>query len=66
MSDEIELVCPECGGNRVAVTLEQMIMVNTGEHHCYSVRAHDNDAKVQCLSCRWLGRRDALVERLDA
>lgn len=43
--NESELRCPSCGSNRVTVTEETMLMVNTLEHWCHSVKAHDSDAK---------------------
>lgn len=52
--------CPECRSQEVATTAEQMFMVNTGDHYCHSVAAHDADAKATCLECRWVGRRDQL------
>ena len=56
------LVCPTCGHTEVAVTEERMVMVNSGEHYCHSVKAHDDDAKASCLACEWKGRRDQLIE----
>ena len=53
--------CPECGSKEVAVTAEQMFMVNTGDHYCHSVKVQDDDAKAACLACRWTGNRGALV-----
>lgn len=63
MAQEEAFTCPECGSGYVAVTAEQMFMVNTGEHYCHSVKSHDNDAKATCLECRWTGeRKDLLIE----
>ena len=56
------LRCPECGSDRVAVTEETMLMVNTGEHWCHSVKMHDNEAHVRCLDCQWTGHRGALAQ----
>ena len=56
-----KLTCPECGSEDVAVTAEQMFMVNTGDHYCHSVKTQDDEAKATCLACRWTGRRGALV-----
>ena len=56
-----ELACPNCESDEVAVTAEQMFMVNSGEHYCHSVKTHDDDANVTCLSCDWIGRRDQLT-----
>jgi hypothetical protein len=55
------LTCPECGNRQVAVTAEQMFMVNTGEHYCHSVKPQDADAKATCLACFWTGQRSELV-----
>ena len=63
MSLEAKLECPECGSLKVVTTAEQMFMVNTGEHYCHSVKAHDHDSKAECIECQWTGRRDQLVER---
>lgn len=54
------LVCPECGSTEVTATAEQMFMVNTGDHYCHSVKTQDDNAKADCLSCSWEGRRDQL------
>jgi len=61
MTDEQELRCPSCGSNRVTVAEETMFMVNTMEHWCHSVKAHDADAKADCLACRWQGIRAQLT-----
>jgi transcription elongation factor Elf1 len=53
--------CPECGSFKVVSTAEQMFMVNTGEHYCHSVKAHDDDAKAKCLECDWVGQNWQLV-----
>lgn len=55
------LACPKCGSRRVVVSAEQMFMVNTGKHYCRSIKTHDSDAKVRCLSCGWRGLRLFLV-----
>lgn len=56
-----KLVCPACGSDRVATTAEQMFMVNSGDHYCHSVKAHDDEAKATCLACRWKGQRKDLA-----
>ena len=63
MGEDAILVCPECGSDLVATTAEQMFMVNTGEHWCHSVKAHDGDAKATCLHCRWKGQRQQLIPK---
>ncbi len=55
------LTCPECGSQKVAVTAEQMFMVNTGEHYCHSVKTQDDNAMATCLECRGNGERAELV-----
>jgi hypothetical protein len=62
-SENEELRCPHCRSAKVAVTVESMFMVNTGEHYCHSVKAHDSTASVLCLDCRWVGKRAQLVTR---
>lgn len=57
------LTCPACGSDKVTVTEEQKFMVNTLEHWCHSVKAHDDEAKAGCLDCHWSGHRGALVPR---
>lgn len=52
--------CPECESEKIAVTAEQMWMVNTGDHYCHSVKPQDDDAKALCLDCRWEGERHQL------
>ena len=63
--DEVKklLLCPECDSENVAVTAEQMFMVNTGDHYFYSVKTQDSDAKATCFDCGWEGRRDQLKEK---
>lgn len=55
------LTCPQCRSEEVAVTAEQMFMVNSGDHYCHSVKPHDDDAKATCLACRWTGIRQGLL-----
>lgn len=56
------LACPRCGSTEVAVTAEEMFMVNTGDHYLHSVKTQDDNAKADCLDCRWGGRRYQLKE----
>lgn len=60
MSEEKTLICPECESEEVAVTAEQMFMVNTGGHYCHSVKTQDSNAKAACLACGWTGDRKDL------
>ncbi len=54
------LTCPECGTDQVIVKEVTSLMVNTFEHYCHSVKAHDSDAKCSCLQCEWSGERKDL------
>ena len=54
------LCCPNCDSQQVAITAEQMFMVNTGDHYCHSVKTQDGDAKATCLDCQWEGQRQDL------
>jgi len=56
----IEKTCPECGSQKVVVIEETMFMVNTGDHYCCSVKAHDSDATAKCLDCNWTGKHHQL------
>jgi hypothetical protein len=64
-TNEEYLLCPNCGSKKVCVTVEQKFMVNTGEHYCHSVKAHDSNANCTCLECRWEGMRATLVSNLE-
>lgn len=55
------LTCPKCDSDQVTVTEETSFMVNTMEHYCHSVKAHDSTAKVSCLKCDWAGERKDLI-----
>lgn len=59
--DEI-LKCPACKSTNVTVIEEHMVMANTLEHYCYSVKANDNDATAVCLDCHWRGQRVDMTE----
>jgi len=65
MADET-YACPDCGSDEVAVTAEQMFMVNTNEHYCHSVKTQDSEAKATCLACRWQGERGQLIASKEA
>lgn len=56
------LTCPECGSTEVTVSEVLTIMINTYEHYCHSVKAHDSDAKVRCLECQFEGEVKDLKE----
>lgn len=57
MSEEKILVCPECKSERVCTEYHQKIFVNTWEHYCHSMKAHDDDSPATCLDCDWKGIR---------
>ena len=59
------LTCPECGSEKVATAHEQLFMVNTGEHYCHSVKAHDANSRAVCLECSWRGQRYQLGNNHD-
>ena len=61
MTTEFVRTCPNCGCVDVVTTSEQMFYVNTGEHYCHSVKAHDSDARAKCLECDWEGLRQDLT-----
>ena len=54
------LRCPDCGTDQVIVREVTSVMVNTLEHYCHSVKAHDPDAMCRCLECDWIGERQEL------
>jgi predicted Zn-ribbon and HTH transcriptional regulator len=56
------LVCPECESEEVTVAEIQRFMVNTNEHWCFSVKAHDSNAPARCIDCAWEGERKELKE----
>lgn len=55
------LVCPQCKSDQVSVTVETKYNVNTGDHYCHSIKAHDPHARVDCLDCFWSGKRNDLL-----
>lgn len=55
--------CPGCGSEEVFSTHEQAFMVNTCDHYCHMVKAHDSDAKAGCVDCDWRGERKDLKEK---
>ena len=61
---ETFLVCPECFTDQVLVYEERAVMANTFEHWCHSVKAHDDDAKAECLECKWKGDRAGLYKEI--
>ena len=61
----MSLVCPECGRDSIIAYEVHAVKVNTYEHYCHSVKAHDDDARTRCLDCDWEGRRDQLKGGCD-
>ncbi len=59
--EDVTLICPECGSEKVTTAHIQTFMVNTGEHYCHSVKTQDPDSPAGCLDCHWQGRRDELT-----
>lgn len=57
-----KLICPDCGSDQVVTEYHESIFVNTDEHYCHSMKAHDSDSPARCLDCRWSGIRANLVE----
>lgn len=54
------LRCPECMSEQVTLEYRQMIMANTWDHYCHSMKPQDNDSPSRCLYCEWTGRHDQL------
>ena len=65
MTDQL-LRCPECESDDVTVSYVEMIMVNTGEHYCHSVKPQDPDSEATCLCCEWRGGRGQLVTNFQS
>ncbi len=63
--ENVVLICPECGSEKVTTAHIEKFMVNTGEHYCHSVKTHDPDSPANCLDCRWTGERDDLTSLLN-
>ena len=61
MSSNELLKCPECRSSEVTVSHLQMIMANTGDHYCHSIKTHDANSESTCLACDWRGRRVELL-----
>lgn len=53
--------CPKCNSDLVTVTHVQTFMVNTGDHYCHSIKAHDPDSPTRCIACGWNGERYQLT-----
>ena len=56
-------VCPECDSDKVTTEHRQMFMVNSGDHHCHSMKTQDSDSPATCLDCGWKGQRQQLKEQ---
>lgn len=54
--------CPYCSSQNVIVYEKTAYMVNTLEHYCHSIKAHDSDAEVCCLDCDFEGFNHELKE----
>ena len=44
---------------------KKMIYVNSDDHYCHSMKAHDSDSPATCLDefCGWRGIRANLIEK---
>ena len=51
------LKCLDCGSESLLVYTETSYWLNTGEHYCNSIKAHDAIARVRCDTCGWEGKR---------
>lgn len=56
------LYCPECNSDKVVSSNTQLFYVNTGDHYCHAMKAHDFNSPSKCLDCDWKGIREELVE----
>ncbi len=54
--------CPYCGSDEVTTEHHQMVMVNTGEHYCHSMKTRDANSPAKCIQCQWEGHRKDLKE----
>lgn len=59
-------LCPECQSNHILVYEETCWVLNTMEHYCHAIKAHDADAKVECQECEWSGELRDLQERVTS
>lgn len=57
------LICPACESENVVSEYHQMVYVNTGEHYCHSMKAHDSNSPTTCLDCEWKGVLSDLGEK---
>ena len=58
----MKYTCPRCGGNKVLLTDIQLIVANTGDHYCHSMKSQDPDSVSQCLDCDWEGEHRQLIQ----
>ena len=54
-------ICPECSCADVIVRAETAYKVNGGDFYCHSVKTQDDNARADCLACRWSGLRSNLA-----
>jgi ADP-ribose pyrophosphatase YjhB (NUDIX family) len=58
----MKLFCPNCNSTDLLVYEKTAYVLNTLEHWCHSVKAHDNEAECYCRDCDWEGNRLAVNE----
>lgn len=56
------LHCPSCNSTNVVSSYIQLFYVNTDEHYCHAMKAHDYNSPSKCLDCNWEGIREELLE----
>jgi hypothetical protein len=49
------LTCPECMSEQVTLEYHQMVMANTWDHYCHSMKPQDDNSPSCCLDCEWTG-----------
>jgi rubredoxin len=59
---KVEYRCPYCGSIKVATEDHQMIMINTDDFYCHSVKYLDLDSPATCLSCNWRGQKNQFIK----
>lgn len=57
--------CPECESDNLIVSEVFSYYLNTGDFFCHSVKSHDFDAQVECMSCGWKSIRGHAFEKED-
>lgn len=55
--------CPECNSEKVYARGETLWELNTYMVYCESVKPFDDDAKAECLECKWKGFKRDLIDK---